>query len=128
MQEAFPDNSLGDGAHLIDSWFSFGGGGGSRRAWLKTSDTDGGVAGTPLTNSGGGMGSPLTTHDGRFNNAPNALTPSATGADLEVAPYDVFFNATVGNRFTTSGLAAGFAIYAGGSAATGPDATTTEFF
>ncbi|MBK6364460.1 MAG: T9SS type A sorting domain-containing protein [Saprospiraceae bacterium] len=120
---SFSDNSLDDGAHLIDSWFSFGGGGGSKRAWLKTSDTDGGVAGTPLTNSGGGMGSPLTTHDGRFNGAPNALTPAANGADLEATPYDVFYNATVGNRFSTTGLPAGFSINAGGSAATGPDAS-----
>lgn len=116
-----PNGSLTAGAAIIDSWFSFGSGGGNRRAWLKTLDTDGGLA-TTLTNSGGAMGSPLTTHDGRFNATPNALTPSATGADLETAPYDVFYNAVVGNRFTTSALSAGFVISASGAAASGPAA------
>ena len=116
------NGSLTSGAAIIDSWFSFGSGGGTRRGLQKTEDTDGGLA-TTLTNSGGGMGSPLTTHDGRFLANPGALTPAATGADLEAAPYDVFFNAVVGNRFTTSGLPAGFVISASGATATGPTAT-----
>ncbi len=113
---------LGSGPALVDSWFSFGSGGGTRKGTLKTNDADGGIAATPLTNSGGAMGSPLTTHDGRFNSGATALAPSSAGADLSSAPYDVFNNAIVGNSFSTSALPGGFSYFSSAGSATGSGA------
>lgn len=111
---------LTSGAAIVDSWFSFGSGGGTRRGVAKAADVDGGLA-TPLTNNdpmAGGQA--LTTHDGRFNSGPNALAMSIAGFDPDVAPFDVFYNAIVGNDFTTVSLPSGGVIASTGGAATGP--------
>jgi len=108
---------LTSGAAIVDSWLSFGGGGGTRKAIRKTDDTDGGLA-TPLTNSGGLMGSALTTHDGRINSAPNALAAATVGADIEGGDpaFDAFAATTNGNDFNTVTLPAGFSLYGSGPA------------
>jgi len=104
------------GAAIVDSWLSFGSGGGTRRAILKTEDIDG-IA-TPLTNSGGMMGSALTVRDGRINSTPNALAAATVGADIEGgdAAFDAFAATTNGNDFNTASLPAGFSLYGSGPA------------
>lgn len=109
---------LASGPALVDSWFSFGSGGGTRKGTLKVNDTDGGISGTPLTNSGGAMGSPLTTHDGR-SITTTALVPASAGADLTSPPYDAFNNAIVSNIFTSIATPGGFSYFSTAGAATG---------
>lgn len=114
---------LPTGGAIIDSWFSFGSGGGTRKGTLKINDTDGGVA-TLLVNTNPQMGSPLTTNDGRFDVSSNALVTNFAGADLSLPPYNVFNNSIVGNRFSTATIVPGFAIFDGGGLAAtgvGPD-------
>lgn len=112
---AVSNGLLTSGATIVDSWFSFGGGGGTKRAIQKSEDTDGGIA-TPLTNSGGLMGSPLTTHDGRIAAAPNAVVASTVGADIEGGDpaYAAFANSVSSNSFNTLALGAGFSLYGSG--------------
>ncbi|HLO54565.1 MAG TPA: Ig-like domain-containing protein [Saprospiraceae bacterium] len=118
LANEIPNSILALDANIIDSWLTFGSGGGSRRGILKTVDTDSGVA-TTLTNSGGAMGSPLTTHDGRFNTG-NALVAATAGADMTMAPFDALYNATIGNRWSTATALGGFSLNASGGSATGP--------
>jgi hypothetical protein len=118
LANEIPNALLAADANIIDSWLTFGSGGGTRRGIFKTIDTDGGVA-TGLTNSGGAMGSPLTTHDGRYNTG-NALVATSVGADMTMPPYDALYNAVVGNRWSTATTPAGFALFGGGTPATGP--------
>lgn len=112
---AVSNGLLTSGATIVDSWFSFGGGGGTKRAIQKSEDADGGIA-TPLTNSGGLMGSPLTTHDGRITAAPNAIVASTVGADIEGGDpaYAAFANSVSSSSFNTLALGAGFSLYGSG--------------
>jgi len=112
---AVSNGLLTSGATIVDSWFSFGGGGGTKRAIQKSEDTDGGTA-TLLTNSGGLMGSPLTSHDGRITAAPNAIVASTVGADIEGGDpaYAAFANTVNSNSFNTLALGAGFSLYGSG--------------
>lgn len=110
---------LTTGPAIIDSWFSFGSGGGTRKGTLKINDADGGLA-TLLINTNAQMGAALTASDGRFNNTPNALVASFAGPDLSLPPFNAFNNTTVSNRFSTSNVSSGFALFEGsGLAATG---------
>jgi hypothetical protein len=109
---------LTSGAAMIDSWFSFGSGGGTRKGTLKVNDTDGGLA-TLLVNTNAQMGAALTASDGRFNATPNALSTIFAGADLTLSPYNTFYNSSVSNRFSTGQATGGFAVYGDNGAATG---------
>ncbi len=110
---------LTTGGAMIDSWFSFGSGGGTRKGILKINDSDGGLA-TTLINANAQMGTALTATDGRFDATPNALVASFVGPDLSLPPYNTFNNSTVSNRFSTGTLVPGFGLYDGsGFSATG---------
>jgi hypothetical protein len=117
LANSIANSLLAANANIIDSWLTFGSGGGTRRGIRKVDDTDGGIA-TTLTNSGGAMGSPLTTHDGRFNTG-NAVAAATVGADMTMSPFDALYNATVGNRFSTASLSNGFVLSGNGTVATG---------
>ncbi len=106
------------GGTMVDSWFSFGSGGGTRKGTLKINDSDGGLA-TSLANTNPQMGGLLSVSDGRFNNTPNALAASYTGADLSLPPFNTFYDTQLSRRFSTASLPNGFAIYSTTSGATG---------